>query len=133
MEEGCLRRTIAAKVARKSAQPNGAWSTKIRPVLSTLTTMPCCEGSGRVAACGRRTSTPPCIMGAAIMKMMRSTNATSTSDVTLMSALSGARARRRDAILDVALAGEGGDELAREPLELAGDVVLPRGEDVVGD
>src|SRR5512139_3548437 len=105
----------------------------MRPARSTDTTSPCFGSIARASARGSRTSTPPCIIGAVIMKMMRSTNATSTSDVTLMSALSGARARRRDAILDVPRARQRRDQLAGEPLELAGHEVLARAEDVVRD
>src|SRR5713226_7077153 len=47
--------------------------------------------SGRFCALafGNATSTPWCSMGAAIMKMMSSTSITSTSGVTLMSAITG--------------------------------------------
>src|SRR5438067_1088161 len=56
---------------------------------SRVTTNPDLGSSGRAWARGRRTSTPPCMMGAVIMKMMSSTNATSTRDVTLISAFKG--------------------------------------------
>src|SRR5213082_2075315 len=61
----------------------------MRPSRSKVTTNPDLGSSGRAWARGRRTSTPPCMMGAVIMKMMSSTNATSTSDVTLISAFKG--------------------------------------------
>src|SRR5216117_2982878 len=61
----------------------------MRPSRSRLTTRHDFGSRGRAWARGSRTSTPPCMIGAVIMKMMSSTNATSTSDVTLMSALSG--------------------------------------------
>src|ERR1051325_6367002 len=86
---GRLVRTKAGKVARKSSYVSAAWSRKMRPSRSRLTTSPDFGSRGRAWARGRRTSTPPCMMGAVIMKMMSSTNATSTSDVTLMSALRG--------------------------------------------
>src|SRR2546426_5458923 len=62
---------------------------KMRPSRSTVTTSPDFGSSGFASARGKRTSTPPCMIGAVIMKMIRSTNATSTSDVTLMSAFKG--------------------------------------------
>lgn len=42
-------------------------------------------GFDRVSAVGRFTVIPDCIMGAVIMKMIRSTSMTSTSGVTLIS------------------------------------------------
>src|SRR3990172_2042170 len=106
----------------------------MRPRRSTVTTSPWRDSSGRAWACGRRTSTPPCIIGAVIMKMIRSTNATSTRDVTLMSAFRAARLRRRGrSISEPPLACERRDQLPGESLELGRDEVLPRGEDVVGD
>src|SRR2546429_136247 len=62
---------------------------KMRPSRSTVTTSPDFGSSGFASARGKRTSTPPCMIGAVIMKMISSTNATSTSDVTLMSAFKG--------------------------------------------
>src|SRR2546429_303757 len=61
----------------------------MRPSRSRVTTRPDFGSSGRASARGNRTSTPPCMMGAVIMKMMSSTKATSTSEVTLMSAFRG--------------------------------------------
>src|SRR5256885_2044138 len=69
---------------------------KMRPSRSTVTTSPDFGSSGFASARGKRTSTPPCMIGAVIMKMIRSTNATSTSDVTLMSAFKGSSPSRRD-------------------------------------
>ncbi len=43
----------------------------------------------RTSVCGSLTSTPPCMIGAVSMMMMSSTNATSTNEVTLISAASG--------------------------------------------
>src|SRR5437773_6457333 len=94
--------------------------------------MPSWDSRGRAAATGSRTWTPPCIIGAAIMKMISRTKATSTSEVTLISALRCARLRRERRTLQPPLAGQRDDELARETLQLAGDEVLPGGEDVVG-
>src|SRR3989442_1589884 len=97
----------------------------MRPSRSRLTTRPDFGSSGRAAARGRRTSTPPCMIGAVIMKMMSSTNATSTSDVTLMSALSGSSPCPRrpppppsnPGILEPPFARHRPDDLLSEPLE----------------
>src|SRR6266498_5640796 len=93
----------------------------------------------RTCARGRRTSTPPCMMGAVIMKMISSTNATSTREVTLISAVSGSSPwpRRppppsRPAILEPPLAGHGADDLLGEPFELTRDQSQPVDEEVVG-
>src|SRR3989442_15274261 len=102
-------------------------------------TSPDLGSSGRACARGSRTSTPPCMMGAVIMKMMSSTNATSTSEVTLMSALSGSSPwprsppppPSRPATLQPPLARHGADDLLREPLELAGEHPQPIDEQVV--
>src|SRR2546425_4236547 len=102
-------------------------------------TSPDLGSSGRACARGSRTSTPPCMMGAVIMKMMSSTNATSTSEVTLMSALSGSSPwprsppppPSRPATLQPPLARHGADDLLREPFELAGEQPQPIDEQVV--
>src|SRR5437762_234876 len=86
---GRLVRTKAGNVARKSPYESAAWSMKMRPSRSRVTTRPDFGSRGRASARGNRTSTPPCMIGAVIMKMISSTNATSTSDVTLMSAFRG--------------------------------------------
>ena len=61
----------------------------MRPSRLTDTTIPSFGESGRASARGSSTSTPPCIIGAVIMKMISSTSITSTSEVTLTSAMSG--------------------------------------------
>src|SRR5574341_901745 len=86
---GRLLRTKAGKVAWKSWNESAAWSRKMRPSRSTVTTSPDFGSSGRALARGSRTSTPPCMIGAVIMKMMSNTKATSTRDVTLISAFRG--------------------------------------------
>src|SRR5947208_442178 len=103
-------------------------------------TRPCLGSSGRASARGRRTSTPPCMMGAVIMKMISNTNATSTSDVTLMSALSGNSPcpRRpppppsRPATLEPPFARHGPDDLLGEPFQLPCEQAEPADEQVVG-
>src|SRR2546423_11192204 len=96
------------------------------PSRSRVTTRPDLGSRGRASARGSRTSTPPCMIGAVIMKMMSSTKATSTREVTLMSALSGSSPwprspppPRMPAILQPPFAGHRPDDLLREPLELA--------------
>jgi hypothetical protein len=49
--------------------------------------MPSLGDNGRASARGSSTSTPPCIIGAVIMKTISNTSITSTSEVTLTSAL----------------------------------------------
>src|SRR5690606_39547578 len=83
---------------------------------------------------GRFTSTPPCRMGAVMMKITSSTKATSTRLVTLISARTSSPSRRRRPrlTLDPPLARQRPDELAREPLDLAGEQVHLPHEVVVG-
>src|SRR5438093_232711 len=59
----------------------------MRPSRFTDTTIPSLGESGLASARGSSTSTPPCIIGAVIMKIIKSTSITSTSDVTFTSAL----------------------------------------------
>ena len=49
---------------------------------------------GLASAFGSEMSTPPCIIGAVIMKMIMSSIMTSISDTTLISAFSGVRSPR---------------------------------------
>src|SRR5437867_8434198 len=95
----------------------------------------------RTCARGSRTSTPPCMIGAVIMKMMSNTNATSTSDVTLMSALSGSSPcpRRpppppppRSPAIRSVLPGPASRRSPGQNLELAGEQPQAIDEDVVG-
>src|SRR5690348_14049326 len=111
----------------------------MRPSCPTVTMRPLLGSRGRASARGSRTSTPPCMIGAVIMKMMRRTNATSTSEVTLMSAFSGSSPcprspppPRRPATLQPPLAGHGPDDLLREALELPREEAQAVDEDVVG-
>src|SRR5213078_3892767 len=112
---------------------------KMRPSRSMVTTRPDLGSSGFASARGRRTSTPPCMIGAVIMKMMSSTNATSTSEVTLMSALRGSSPcprnpppLRRPAISQPPFAGHRPDDLLRKALELAREQPETVHEQVVG-
>src|SRR5262245_49812272 len=91
-----------------------------------------------VRALGSSTSTPPWSIGAVIMKMIRSTKATSTNEVTLMSALSGGARRRPNpvppmpwAILEPPLPRHPADQGVGEALELALELAGSRGEVVV--
>src|SRR5260370_19947973 len=113
----------------------------MRPSRWRVTTSPALGSSGRAWARGSRTSTPPCMMGAVIMKMMSSTNATSTSDVTLMSAFKGSSPWPRSppppppsapATLQPPFARHAADDLLGEPFELAGEQSQAVHEDVVG-
>src|SRR5512135_3789068 len=123
---------------RNSSTDIPSRSTKTRPPRSTVITRPSFTDSGRAVARGSCTSTPPCIIGAAIMKMMRSTKATSTSEVTLMSDVTGRLPRRPEptalmppAILEQALPGHPADQLVAEALEVALEATHPSGEMVV--
>src|SRR5512135_756816 len=90
-------------------------------------------------ACGRFTSTPWVSMGAVTMKMIRRTSITSTSGVTLMSAMTlRSPARPEELIIAMAsslvdLALEEVDELGREAVDPAVDGPDARQEVVVGD
>src|ERR1041385_4072614 len=112
----------------------------MRPSLSTVTMRPSSTFSGRASARGSWTSTPPCSIGAVIMKMMSRTNATSTSEVTLMSAEIGTPPRRRPSppprpptMLEQPLAGHRAHQFVGEPVHLPFEESEPRGEVVVAD
>src|SRR5512135_2296121 len=90
-------------------------------------------------ACGRFTSTPWVSMGAVTMKMIRRTSITSTSGVTLMSAMTlRSPARLEELIIAMAsslvdLPVEEVDEFGREAVDPAVDRPDPAQEVVVGD
>src|SRR5574339_580844 len=112
---------------------------KIPPSRSTVTISPVCGSSGRAAARGNRTSTPPCMMGAVIMKMIKSTNATSTRLVTLMSAFRGSSPCPRSpppcskpAMLQPPFARHRADQLLGEAFQLAGEETEAIDVEVVG-
>src|SRR5881628_3857763 len=113
---------------------------KMRPSRSTVTTSPDFGSSGFASARGKRTSTPPCMIGAVIMKMIRSTNATSTSDVTLMSAFKGSSPCPRSPPppppssrpLEPPFARHRADDFLREPFQLARKQAEPVHEQVIG-
>src|SRR5690349_18620860 len=101
---------------------------KMRPSRLTVTTIPSLGESGLASARGSSTSTPPCMIGAVSMKMMRSTSITSTSEVTLTSAMSGSSPRwlprpppRVAAMSDQSFPGHRPDQLVGEALELPGE------------
>src|SRR5258706_2145880 len=113
------------------------------PVRSTVTVSPLLDSSGRACAFGSEMSTPPCIIGAVIMKMIINSIITSIRLTTLISALSTRRSRprRRRAIsacplgrsepLDHALSDHQRNELRSDTLELPFDLVETGSEDVV--
>src|SRR6476469_7496442 len=103
----------------------------MRPVLSTVTTSPLFGSSGRASAFGSATSTPPCIIGAVIMKITRSSRITSIRLTTLRSAFSGSPSRRRRSTLQLSLAHEHRDHGGAEPLEGVREPIEPVREDVV--
>src|SRR5918992_2937639 len=125
------RDASALNAARNSAYDIGALSTWIAPARSTVTTSPLFGSSGRASARGNWMSTPPCIIGAVIMKITRSSSITSIKLTTLISALSASRSRRRRATSDVSFAHEQGDEGRAEGLEQSLDPVQTAREDVV--
>src|SRR5678810_323495 len=102
------------------------------PVRSTETTSPLFGSSGFASAFGSATSTPPCIIGAVIMKITSSRSITSIRLTTLISALRGIPSRRRRRpTLDPPLAAEHRDEGGAEALEQIVESVEAVGEDVV--
>src|SRR3954451_23879073 len=112
----------------------------MRPSRVTVTTIPSLGESGRASARGSSTSTPPCMIGAVIMKMIRSTSMTSTSEVTFTSAISGSSPRwlpspppRLADISDESFPGHGPDQLVGETFELAREEAGPIHVQVVGD
>src|SRR5512139_2173599 len=79
---------ISLRAPPRRLNSMGCFPTNMRLLASTVMTRR--SSSLRIAfalACGRFTSTPWVSMGAVTMKMMRSTSITSTSGVTLISAM----------------------------------------------
>src|SRR5919109_705994 len=76
-------------------------------------------------------STPPCIIGAVIMKITSSRNITSMRFTTLISAFSASRSRRRRATSDVPFAHEQGNHRRPKRLEETFDPVETARENVV--
>src|SRR4051794_37060111 len=112
----------------------------MRPSRVTVTTIPSLGESGRASARGSSTSTPPCMIGAVIMKMIRSTSMTSTSEVTFTSAISGSSPRwlprpppRLADISDESFPGHRPHQLVGETFELAREEAGPIHIQVVGD
>src|SRR5262245_30001313 len=95
-------------------------------------TRPLFDSSGFASALGRLMSTPPCIIGAVIMKITNSSSITSIRLTTLMSALRSKRCRRRiPGISDSSLADEKRDHGHAEALERAIEAIETSREDVV--
>src|SRR6476661_3193126 len=102
------------------------------PERSTETTSPLFGSSGFASAFGSATSTPPCIIGAAIMKITSSRSITSIRLTTLISALS-ASSRRRCRILEPSFAQQHRDHRRAETLEQVVEAIQPVREDVVAE
>src|SRR6266550_1145289 len=114
-----------------------------------VTVRPLFDSSGRACAFGSEMSTPPCIIGAVIMKMIISSIITSIRLTTLISALSVSRSRPRPRLairlppsgrsdlqvspLDHSLPHHQGDQFRGDAFHLALDLVETRGKDVVGE
>src|SRR5512138_564646 len=95
---------------------------------------PSFDSSGLDSADGRLMSTPPCIMGAVIMKMTSNNSITSIKLTTFTSAFSSYRCRRRwRRISDFAFAHEQRDHRGAESLQPAVEAIEPAGEDVVAE
>src|SRR6185369_11203095 len=103
------------------------------PVRSTETTSPLFGSSGFASAFGSATSTPPCIIGAVIMKITSSRSITSIRLTTLISAFNGSSRRRPRAILEPPLAAEHRDQRRPESLQQVVETVEAIGEDVVAE
>src|SRR5665647_3143932 len=73
-------------LARNSSYRSLFSSTRMLPPRSIVTTSPFLASSGRACAWGSAMSTPPCIIGAVIMKITMSSIMTSMRLTTLMSA-----------------------------------------------
>src|ERR1035437_6645961 len=105
---------------------------KIVPSRVMEITRPLFDSSGVASAFGSFTSTPPCMMGAVIMKITIRSIITSISETTLISALSGARSpRERRRMLDLSFARHQCDHLGSEAVEFAVEAVEVRREDVI--
>src|SRR5512141_2540145 len=134
------RATISRRAPPRRLNSTGCFPTKTRLLASTV--MISRSSSLRSAfalACGRFTSTPWVSMGAVTMKMMRSTSITSTSGVTLMSAMT-LRSPARPEELIIAMASslvdlslEEVDEFGREAVDPGVDRPDAGQEVVVGD
>src|SRR3954468_16982033 len=104
----------------------------MRPCLFTVTTIPPLGSSGFASAVGSFTSTPPCMIGAVIMKITMRSIITSMRLTTLISAFSGVRSpRRRCMLLDPPLANHQRDQLGAEAFELTVQPIHAVREDVV--
>src|SRR3982750_4496026 len=106
----------------------------MKPARSTDTTTPLFGSAGVASAFGNATSTPPCIMGAVIMKITSRSSITSIRLTTLISALRGNPSRRRRrATLDPPLSAQHRDERRAESLEQVVEAIETVGENVVAE
>src|SRR5512146_203443 len=95
---------------------------------------PSLDSSGLDSADGRLMSTPPCIMGAVIMKMTSNSSITSIRLTTFTSALSSYRCRRRwRRISDFAFADEQRDHRGAESFQSTVEAIESAREDVVAE
>src|SRR3972149_3128500 len=132
------RATISRRAPPRRLNSMGCFPTKIRLLASTvMTSRSSSLRSAFALACGRFTSTPWVSMGAVTMKMIRRTSITSTSGVTLISAMTlRSPARREELILPPAsplfdLAFEEVDEFGGEAVDPGVDRPDPGQEIVV--
>src|SRR5512143_865186 len=116
---------ISFRTPPRRLNSTGCFPTKMRLFASTVMTRR--SSSLRIAfalACGRFTSTPWVSMGAVTMKMMRRTSITSTSGVTLISAMT-LRSPARPEELIIAMASPLVDLALEEVDEFGGEAVDP--------
>src|SRR6185437_9975514 len=122
------------KTTRKSFSEYFSSSMKISPARLIDTASPSFVSSGLAFAGGSEMSTPPCIIGAVIMKITSNSSITSIKLTTLTSALRSNRSRRRRrGTLDSAFAHEQRDRGRAEAFHARVEPIEPAGEDVVAE
>src|SRR6185437_13224756 len=119
---------------RKSLSVYFSSSMKISPARLIDTASPSFVSSGLALAGGSEMSTPPCIIGAVIMKITSSSSITSIKLTTLTSALRSNRSRRRRrGTSDPAFAHEQRDGGGAEAFHSRVEPIQPTGENVVAE
>src|SRR6185437_535786 len=119
---------------RKSLSVYFSSSMKISPARLIDTASPSFVSSGLALAGGSEMSTPPCIIGAVIMKITSSSSITSIRLTTLTSALRSNRSRRRRrGTSDPAFAHEQRDGRRAEAFHPRVEPIEAAGEDVVAE
>src|SRR6185437_1804271 len=122
------------KTTRKSFSEYFSSSMKISPARLIDTASPSFVSSGLAFAGGSEMSTPPCIIGAVIMKITSSSSITSIKLTTLTSALRSNRSRRRRrGTSDPAFAHEQRDRGRAEAFHARVEPIEAAGEDVVAE